>query len=467
MSVGDQTIVASALPAIAGALGDVERVSWLIIGFLIASTIAAPVYGYLGDVFGRRRLLFLALLIFMIGAICCAFAPTMNLLIASRILQGLGGGGLMSMSQALLAEVIPPRERGRYQGYTATVFVVASAIGPVLGALLTVQFGWHAVFYINMPVGVLAFLLAFRITNRRGGRDADWAFDYPGLIYFVGFIVPLLLALEQVRRFDTQGAITIVALVCAAGLSLTLLIRQERRTASPLLPIGLMQQTAIWNSQMLIVCHGAMMTALLAFLPLYLRVTGIGTVQDVGITLLIFSFFIAVSSIIVGWMVTFTGRTMIYPAMGMAGTALIFIWIAFYAAQLNIHGIYVVMALLAIAMGPVMTVSQVTIQAVAGRKLLGAAAGSIQLARTVGAVFGTAIFGTILFATLAINDPVAAPMFGRILSLGPEALSAMSEARRTAIMGEIITGFRYAFLLLAGIAGISCILASFNPVRRI
>lgn len=467
MSVGDQTVVASALPVIAGALGDVERVSWIIIGYLISSTIAAPLYGYVGDVFGRRRLLFVALAIFMMGAIACAFAPTMNTLIAARVLQGFGGGGLMSMSQALLAEVIPPRERGRYQGYNATVFVVASAIGPVVGALLTAKFGWHSIFYINIPVGIIAFLLVFRIANRAGGRAAGWSFDYPGLIYFVGFIVPLLLALEQVRRFDVQGSIITIALATAALLSLILLIRQSRRTAHPMLPVGLMKQTAVWNAQAQIVCHGAIMTALIAFLPLYLRVTGVGDIQDVGFTLLLFSFFIALSSISVGWMVTRTGLTMIFPAIGMAFTTLIYIWFALYSAKLNITGIYISMAVLAIAMGPVMTVAQVTIQSVAGRKLLGAASGSVQLARTVGAVFGTAIFGTILFATLAIKDPEAAPMFGRILNIGPEALTAMSEARRTAIMGEIVTGFGYGFFLLAGIAAFSCILAAINPVRRI
>jgi EmrB/QacA subfamily drug resistance transporter len=467
MSVGDQTIVASALPAIAGALGDVERVSWVFIGYLIASTIAAPVYGYLGDIFGRRRLLFLALAIFMIGSVLNALAPTVTLLAASRFFQGLGGGGMMSMCQALMAEVIPPRERGRYQGYTATVFVVASALGPVIGAFLTLQFGWRAVFFINIPVGILAFLLMFRLHNRRGAPRDGWRFDYRGLFYFTAFIVPLLLALEQVRRFNMSGSVVMALLVILSAISLYLLVRQQRQATSPLLPIALMKLPTIWNCQLMILCHGAMMTALIAFLPLYLRVTGIGTIHDVGFMLLVYSAAIAGSSIVVGRLVTRTGLTMIFPGWGMFFTTLMFVYIALYAQNLTLRGLYVTIAVLALAMGTVMTVCQVTIQSVAGRRQLGAASGSVQLARTVGAVFGTALFGTVLFALLAFQDPEAAASFGRILNLGPQALENFDKARRAGIMREIASGFRWGFFLLAGISTVSMALALINPTRRI
>ncbi len=467
MSVGDQTIVASALPAIAGALGDVERVSWVFISYLIASTIAAPVYGYLGDVFGRRRLLFLALIIFIAGSVLNAFAPSVLLLSASRFFQGLGGGGMMSMAQALLAEVVPPRERGRYQGYNATIFVTSAALGPVIGAFLTLHLGWRAVFFINIPIGILAFILAFRLPNRRGASREGWSFDYPGLFYFTGFIVPLLLALEQVRRFNMAGSAWMIALTGFSLACLVLLVRQERRAASPLLPVVLMRQPTIWGAQLMILCHGAMMTALIAFLPLYLRVTGIGTIHDVGFMLLVFSAAIAFSSIIVGRLVTRTGLTMIFPAVGMFFTTLMFVYIALYASTLSLSGLYVTMALLAVAMGTVMTVCQVTIQATAGRKLLGVASGSIQLARTVGAVFGTALFGTLLFAVLALRDPEAAGSFGKILNLGPEALKIFDASRQQAIMSEIASGFRWGFFMLAGISTIAMVLAWINPTRRI
>lgn len=467
MSVGDQTIVASALPAIAGSLGDVERVSWIIIGYLIAATIAAPVYGYLGDIFGRRRLLFVAMALFMLGSVLNSFAPSLDVLIATRFLQGLGGGGMMAMAQALLAEVIPPRQRGRYQGYMATLFVVASALGPVIGAFLTLHFGWRAVFFINIPIGVLAFVMALRLTNRRGADMPGWRFDYFGLFLFVAFIVPLLLALEQVRRFNLSGAALMVALIVLSLVSLVFLIRQEKRVETPLLPISLMRQKAVWGAQLMILCHGALMTAHIAFLPLYLRVTGLGTIHDVGLLLLTYSAAVALSSILIGRLVTRSGKTMFFPSIGLVFATILFSYFAYGADRFSLAEVYINIALIAVAMGTVMTVSQIVIQDVAGRRALGAASGSIQLARTVGAVFGTALFGTILFAWLAYHDAQAASMFGRILGLGPEALSSLGSARQTEITSQIAQGFRWAFLMLAVVSAISMVLAWFNPHRRI
>ena len=151
----DQTIVATALPAIAGSLGEVERVSWVVVSYLVASTIAAPVYGRLGDVLGRRRMMFVALGVFVAASVLCALASSIVWLTAARLLQGLGAGGLMTLSQALVGEAVPPRERARYQGYMAGVFVCSSTFGPVAGGWLTQHFGWHSVFMVNLPLDLL------------------------------------------------------------------------------------------------------------------------------------------------------------------------------------------------------------------------------------------------------------------------------------------------------------------------
>src|SRR6516164_799568 len=176
LAVVDQTIVATALPAIAAGTGNVERASWIVVSYLIAATIAAPIYGRLGDAFGRRRLLFIAIVIFIVASLLCAVAPTLELLTLGRVLQGLGGGGLMTLSQALIGEAVPPRERARYQGYIAAVMVTSSTFGPIVGGYLTHQFGWRSIFLINVPLGLLALLLSLRL-SARPIREQSWRFD--------------------------------------------------------------------------------------------------------------------------------------------------------------------------------------------------------------------------------------------------------------------------------------------------
>src|SRR5712675_3792908 len=165
LAVVDQTIVATALPTIAASTGKVERASWIVVSYLIASTIAAPIYGRLGDAFGRRRMLYVALAVTIVASLLCAVAPTVELLTAARVLQGLGGGGLMTLSQALVGEAIPPRERARYQGYLAAVAVCANTFGPVAGGYLTEHFGWQSIFLVNIPIGLGAVALTFRLPN--------------------------------------------------------------------------------------------------------------------------------------------------------------------------------------------------------------------------------------------------------------------------------------------------------------
>ncbi len=239
----DQTIVATALPAIAGSLGDVERVSWVVVSYLVATTIAAPVYGRLGDVLGRRRLLFVALALFIAASLACALAPSILLLTAARVLQGLGGGGLMTTSQALVGEVVPPRERGRYQGYLASIFVASSTFGPVAGGWLTQQFGWQSVFLVNLPLGRRRGLLALRLP-RRAGSGGRLQFDTLGVVLFAAFITPMLLALERLQRFDPASLPLVgragrdLARVAAAAAAAGAPGREPAAAAQPAAPAG-------------------------------------------------------------------------------------------------------------------------------------------------------------------------------------------------------------------------------------
>ena len=467
MAVSDSTMVASALPAMAASLGDVERVSWVVVAYLVAATIAAPVYGYLGDVFGRRRLMFFALALFMGASVLCALAPSVLWLAAARVLQGFGGGGLMSLSQALIGEVVPPRQRGHYQSYLATVATVSAVFGPVAGGLLTEHLGWKSIFLVNLPLGLLAYALMFRIPHRAGVRHEQWSFDGQGLFYFVSFIAPILIAMEQLRHFDPSTAPLVIALFALAGLALVLLLRRERVAAAPLLPIGLLAQPVIWRANGMAACHGATLTALVAFLPIYLRVTHGMSASQMGLLLVPISIGIGVGSIVTGRLVTRTGRTMIFPTWGLAGSTVCLLIFALFSASMTLTQVMVVLTAASLSMGTVMAVVQVTVQSAAGRKALGTAAGSVQFSRTVGAAFGTALLGSILFATLAFADPDAPAMFGKLVDSGAAAFAVLSPARQTAITEAIAFAFRLAFVILPLFTGVGVVLAWTNPSRRI
>jgi MFS family permease len=467
LAMSDQTIVASALPTIAGALGDVEHISWIVVAYLLAATIAAPLYGYLGDSFGRRRLMFIALAIFTLGAILNSLASSVMMLAATRFIQGLGAGGLMSMSQALIGEVVPPRQRGQYQGYLAAIGVSAAALGPVAGGYLAAHFGWRAVFLMNVPTALFAALLLLRLAARPGSRKEDWNFDTPGLFLFVCFVVPALLALEQARRLDMTMMPVAGALLAFSIVSLVLLIRRERRAPAPLLPIQLMRQRAIWTAQAMAACHGAALVALISFTPLYMRMIGIGDPAQVAWALLTISGAIGVSAMISGRIITRTGYTMILPSIGSTGTTIMLVYLATQAGRQTFDQFLLCMGITAVFMGTVMGVVQVTIQTAAGRRMLGAASGSIQFARSVGASFGAALFGAVLFATAAASEPGAGALFVQILQQGPGAIEALDPARHAALQAVVARGFSNAFLALAAFSAVGAVLAWINPQRRV
>ena len=461
----DQTIVATALPAIAGTLGDVERVSWVVVSYLVATTIAAPVYGRLGDVLGRRKMLLVALAFFVAASLLCALAPTVLVLSAARVLQGLGGGGLMTTCQALVGEAVPPRERGRYQGYLASIFVASSTFGPVAGGWMTQQFGWPSVFLINLPVGLAAAVLTLRLPAR-AGSGGRLQFDSLGLALFILFIAPLLLALERLQSFDLASLPLAGLLAAVSVASLVLLLRQERRAASPLLPMGLLRQSAIWRPDLMAACVGAVIVSMVTFVPIWLQVVrGIGPGR-VGLMLLPMTAGIALGSIFTGRMMARTGRTAVFPSYGLAITAAALVVLAVAAPRLSNTAVPLLFVVYSVSLGTAMPVVQLTVQLVAGRANLGAAAASVQFSRSVGAAFGTAIVGAVLFAVLSATDRSTATLFAQMVERGPAAMAGLDAARRAVVSAEVRDGFRSAFLAIGGFAVLGLVMAWTIPLRR-
>lgn len=466
LAVADQTIVATALPNIASTLGGVERLSWVVVSYLIANTIAAPVYGRLGDSYGRRRMILTALAIFIIGSLLCALAPNIETLTATRVLQGFGGGGLMTLSQALVGETVPPRERGRYQGFLAGVSVASSTFGPVAGGYLTEAFGWRSIFLVNLPLGLIAVVLVLRLKTPPSDRRRT-TFDAPGLVLFTLFVSPVILALQEVQRMDARGLPLAFGLLLFGGLALFALIWQERHSSSPLIPPALFREPSVWRSDGLAACHGAALVSLITFLPIYLRAVRGASPAETGLLLLPLMFGIGIGSLVTGQLVTRTGRTAVFPSYGYIAATASLLFLAFYVPRLTLAQLPWVLGGTAIFMGTVMGVVQVTVQSVAGQRMLGTGAAMVQFSRSVGAAFGTAAVAAVLFSVIAAGDRETVGLFGALIDRGPDAIAALPAARQAIVQAEIGGGFRAAFVIIAAFTAIGAWLAWSMPLRRV
>jgi EmrB/QacA subfamily drug resistance transporter len=469
LAVVDGTIVATALPAMAAAFGDVERVSWVIASYLVASTVAAPVYGRLGDAWGRRRLLLVALALFIAASVLCASARGILSLTAARVLQGFGGGGLMVLSQALLGENVPRHQLGRAQGVLSAVIVVSSTFGPVAGGVLTQLFGWPSVFLVNVPLGALAMVLALRLPSLAGSGEGG-RFDWVGLLLFVGLVVPLLLSLEQIQHLDAAG---LPGLLGGFGVSLAclvLLFQQERRAAQPLFPLKMLGHPAMWRANAMAACSGALLVSEATILPIHLQAVDGASAGRIGLLMLPLTATVGVGSFVTGRLISRTGRVAIYPAIGQMVAALGLVLVAFGARDaetvLGPWGLPGMLAIVALFQGTAMPVAQITAQSLAPLTMLGAAAASVQLSRSVGSAVGVTIATSVLFMMLALNASTATT-FADAVHHGPAVLDGLPAGLRATVAARIDGGFTAAFLAIAVFAAVNAALALTSPLRRL
>jgi EmrB/QacA subfamily drug resistance transporter len=463
----DQTILASALPAIVASLGEFADLSWVVTAYLLAATIAAPFYGHLGDRFGRRRALLGALAVFTAASLACALAPTLLALVLARALQGLGGGGLMTLSQALIGENVPPRQRVRFQGYIAAVFATSSTLGPLLGAFLTEHLTWRAIFFMNLPLGLLASMLALRIPLHRPNARTRFRADLPGVLLFAAGAVALLFALSSAgSRFGWADARLYALLAFALG-CLALLVAWERRAPDPFIPVRLLAIPVIWRSNLVVACFAGALFGSVLYLPLYLQLGRGFAIGASGLLLLPITLSLAASSALVGRRIARTGNLTAYPKLGLAVSSIAF---AALAASVAFAPTPIILALTLVAgagLGTTMPPTQIIVQSAGGSVSLASAVASISVARTTGGTLGVAIVGGVLFALLGHDDALLASLLPRIAGSGDSLLATMPAAQREAVAGHLDDAFRIVFIVLAAFTCAGAYAASKVPAQRL
>lgn len=446
----DQSVITTAMPFVAAELGEVGKITWPVTAYLIAAAVAAPVYGRLGDMYGRKMMMALGLVISTLGSVLCHFAPSMDMLTLFRVVQGLGAGGLMALSSALVGQAVGPRERGRYQAYIATVAVTANAFGPVLGGFLTEHFGWRSIFLVNPVLVALALLLLSRLalTNAPSSRKG---IDLGGALILAIAFASFVMAIDALRRSGTPEVAAILPMgsVClAAGV---LLFWWERRVETPLLPRQVFQNPSIRRSNAMAVCQGALILAILALLPVFLRVQLGISAAGIGTALVPMVAATAIGASITGKMVNLTGWTTLFPGIGFSMLAIMLGGFALIHPHLDQTGYAIWFTCTTIWLGTVMPTVQIIVLAEGEPEDFGAVTSVTQLSRSLGAATGTAIVPVVMLLT---------PGFGA------EPLAQLLDGARSDV--EIAwPAFRNAFLLLAGIAALGALIAARVPRRSV
>ena len=402
MAAVDQTLLATATPAIAASLGGLRDTSWIMVAYLLAAAVIAPVYGRLGDSRGRRKMLLVALGVFTLGSLACGCAQSLPQLVAGRVLQGLGGGGLMVLSQALIGELVPPLERIRFQGYFALMFTSASIGGPVLGGLVVAHLDWRWLFFANLPFAAFAGWRLSRLP--RGERHARPGArpDIPGhALFAIGALATLFWLSSGGHRFEWDSKVSL-ALLAVAAAALSTLIWHERRHESPFLPVDLLRHRTIGLSAVMVSLFAACLFAVVFFLPVYLQL-GHRVGADVsGLLLLPVSAGQVTGAMMASRIVRRTGEAHVVPVAGMALTSAALLLLGLLPPHL---GIVIALGFMTgLGLGTVMPVNQVVVQTVAGRSRLGAVTAMTSLARSTGGAAGAAIFGAIIFSMVPDAD---------------------------------------------------------------
>ena len=462
LSALDQTIVSTALPTIVGDLGGLDHLSWVVTAYLLALTVVTPLYGKLGDLYGRKIVLQGALVLFLIGSALCGLAQGMAELIAFRALQGLGGGGLMVGAQAAIGDVVSPRERGRYMGLFGAVFGVASVAGPLLGGFLTTHLSWRWIFYVNLPLGVLALIvLAFALPS--AAQRVQHRIDYLGAALLALGLSALVLLTTLGGNSYAWGSALIVGLGVVAVIAIVAFVAVERRAAEPVLPPVLFSNRVFSVTSAIGFVIGLAMFGALTYLPLFQQVVRGLSPTESGLQLLPLMAGLLVASIGSGQIITRTGRYKPFPIAGTAIAAVGMLLLSRLDADTTTVQAGLYMAIFGFGLGLVMQVLVLAVQNAVPYEQLGVATSAATLFRSIGGSLGTAILGAIFSNRLAAELATALPAGADATRLtegdaNPAQVGQLPAPVRDGYVGAFTDALSSVFLIAAGIVAVAFLL---------
>jgi EmrB/QacA subfamily drug resistance transporter len=450
------TIVTTALPKIVSDLGGLTYISWVVTAFLLASTVGAPIAGKLGDMYGRKVVLQFAIGVFLLGGLICGLAGTMATLIAGRFVQGLGGGALIVVSMAVVAEVLPPRERGRAQGALSSVFGFSTVVGPLIGGFLVQTVSWHWIFFVNFPIGVAAFLILRRTLPSRAER-VPHKMDYVGSALLMILLSTVVLIANLAGTVYAWSSLPVLFLLILSPMALVGFVSAERRAAEPVMPLDLFRIRNFQAANSVNFLVGMAMFGLIAFMPMFLQIVKHVDPISSGLYLVAMMTGLIGTSVVAGRFISSTGRYKILPTLSTALLTVAMLMLTTVGPETPLWLITIYLFLVGIGIGPTMSVGIVSIQTSIPREHLGVGTASANMFRLIGGSIGTSVFGAIFAVGLVRHVQPLMPGVDDVRGLTAAMVERLDPVTQAAVLQGFSDALNPIYYLGAAVAAVACL----------
>jgi EmrB/QacA subfamily drug resistance transporter len=452
----DQTIVSTALPTIVREIGGLSHLSWIVTAYLLATTVVVPLYGKLGDLFGRRLILQAAVIIFLVGSALCGLAQNLPELIAFRIVQGLGGGGLIVTAIAVVGDVVPPRERGRYQGFFGGIFGLSTVLGPLIGGFIVDNMSWRWIFLINVPFG-LAALLVINRTFRPHSRKAKVEIDYVGAALLAITLTCVVIVTSLGATLAREAPVSLFAISALGLLAFAWFLFAETIVPDPLLPLTLFKERAFVIASAVGFIVGMALFGSITLMPVYLQIVQGLDPTSAGLHMTPMMLGVFVSSVTSGQIISRIGRYKMFPVFGTALMTLGLVLLSRMTLATSADMASVYMLCLGLGLGMVMQILVMSVQNAVAYEQLGVATSGTTLFRSIGGAVGAALFGGIFSYTLHHKLSAAVPQLAEITN-DPSAIAGLTEPLRATYHALFVESLRPVFLTASVLAFVSFLL---------